>query len=1198
MSVQILSVGSKFRGYTVVRSLGMGGMGAVYLVRSANGAEYALKVMLPDAGEAGLAWRRRFKREANFAMTVRHKNLVAVHEAGDDEETGFCYILMDYMPGGSLSERIANEGRLGIRDAVEIAIRIASVLEVAHSVGVIHRDIKPDNIMFDAEGNPRLADLGIAKFNRGENTSMTMKGAMIGTPAYMSPEQMINSHEVDERADIYSLGVVLYEMLAGTRPRANSTAVELIAKAIQGESLPDIRSIRPEISIALSYVISLMTAVKPAQRVASAFEVVRLLCDVAADSGKNGALAKTDGNAANASLDANGLFPQGIRFRGYVVEKLIGKGAMGAVYLVKHEMLNQKYALKVLSKDVAVRQPEYVERFLREARIASQIRHPNLVAVHDVGYDETHDVYYLVMDYVSGSNLRCAIALGGVMDHHEAVGIVACVASALVAGAGLGIVHRDLKPENILLDDKGNVKLVDLGVAKAVGADSLRTMANTVFGTPNYISPEQAIDSSSVDARADIYSLGVILFELLAGKHPYGDGEMSTALKFLLSRETIPDVSRINPKVPSKLAAIVGLMCEKNPDKRISSCAELLKMLRGIGYDVPEASPVVSTADVAEENASVNINEILNRPANNTLSFETKDEEITSFVENLKRRKRRKKIAKNAIVAAVVCAIMCSLGYIFSIFSGDGANPRAVGAATHNGDAPPPVASNLVSQVFKPCAALRKFDPDYDASLRRAKRSGKPVFCLFTGSDWCGFCISLAKDVLARDEFVALATNVYELVVLDFPHDQNSQTEIQRQRYRSLRQRFAPGCGYPTIVLISPDERVLFVNRGYSKSESPEKWFAEFTTAAKKPLEAKSQPLPTAMIPPGSKIVYLDEIARNAKCVDIPEGVERIAKKLGGHYPGTAVETIKIPSSVRHISSHAIVGFWHHLRKIEVASGSPYVVTNGCLVDTRDSSLVFALSGSARIVVPESVKLILDYAFEGNDALEVRLPDGLEKVGDDAFTHCSSLERINIPSTVKRIGSGAFNFCGKLRDVSVSSANKRYRVVNGFLIDGEMDRLLRAWGSDDVMEIPDGVRIIGGYAFTSMESLEVVKIPSSVEIVERSAFGWCRNLMKIMIPREELRSQIVEEIRDYSSPYGNKGERKTRIGVNGSPKLLPSQIIVYGSASVKTNVVEKHNISKKTNYKPCMGLSSSILFPSIHGGRPSLFGGTVPIASP
>ena len=183
-----------------------------------------------------------------------------------------------------------------------------------------------------------------------------------------------------------------------------------------------------------------------------------------------------------------------------------------------------------------------------------------------------------------------------------------------------------------------------------------------------------------------------------------------------------------------------------------------------------------------------------------------------------------------------------------------------------------------------PCAALRKFDPDYDAVLRRAKRSGKPVFCLFTGSDWCGDCISLAREVLAKDEFVALATNVYELVVMDFPHDQNSQTEIQRQRYRSLRQRFAPGCGYPTIALISPDERVLFVNRGYSKSESPEKWFAEFTAAAKKPLEAKSQPPPAAVIPPGSKMVYLDEIARNTKFVDIPEGVERISRRCTGGY--------------------------------------------------------------------------------------------------------------------------------------------------------------------------------------------------------------------------------------------------------------------------------------------------------------------------
>ena len=277
-----LQTGEKLGDYTIVRLLGNGGMGAVYLVHDEKGLPFAAKVVkLPD-DDARREWRRRFVKEAGFAMTVHHKNLVAVHDTGEVEATGLCYIIMDYMPGGTLSDLLKRKGRLGVREAVDIAIAIASVLEVAHGVGAVHRDIKPDNILFDADGTPKLTDMGIAKFG-GDNgaTTVTATGVIVGTPAYMSPEQMMNSHSVDARADIYSLGLVLYEMLTGMRPHADSTVVELIAKAIKGEELPDIRTIRPEVSVALSYVLSLMVAVKPEERIASAMEAAKMLYDAA-----------------------------------------------------------------------------------------------------------------------------------------------------------------------------------------------------------------------------------------------------------------------------------------------------------------------------------------------------------------------------------------------------------------------------------------------------------------------------------------------------------------------------------------------------------------------------------------------------------------------------------------------------------------------------------------------------------------------------------------------------------------------------------------------------------------------------------------------------------------------------------------------------------------------------------------------------
>ena len=181
----------------------------------------------------------------------------------------------------------------------------------------------------------------------------------------------------------------------------------------------------------------------------------------------------TDATVENEPVE---MFKPGDRFRGYIVERLLGKGGLGSVYLVRHEMLDTLYALKVLDPAMVAANPEYVRRFLREARIATRIRHPNLVAVHDCGLDEARNAYYLVMDYVTGGDLRQALAFSGRLDFEQAIGIVAQVARALEAAQKYQVVHRDIKPENIMIQPDGVVKFVDLGIAKATDlGESLHT---------------------------------------------------------------------------------------------------------------------------------------------------------------------------------------------------------------------------------------------------------------------------------------------------------------------------------------------------------------------------------------------------------------------------------------------------------------------------------------------------------------------------------------------------------------------------------------------------------------------------------------------------------------------------------------------------------------------------------------------------
>ena len=276
----MLKRGDAFGNYRVVSSLGQGGMGSVYLLENASGARVAAKILDPAMAGDHEA-RKRFVREAELALGVKHPNLVETYDVGEDPDTGLCYILMEYVPGGSLADRLA-AGPLPIDEAIRITSEIASVLELAREKGIVHRDIKPANIMFGADGAAKLADLGIARNAAAgaETTKVTQTGMMMGTPAYMAPEQMFDAHNVDSRADIYSLGIVFYEMLTGVRPNKDDTVVELMAKAVKGERLPDVRKMRPEVSASIAKLISLMCETKADRRVQTAAEVTAAIMQI------------------------------------------------------------------------------------------------------------------------------------------------------------------------------------------------------------------------------------------------------------------------------------------------------------------------------------------------------------------------------------------------------------------------------------------------------------------------------------------------------------------------------------------------------------------------------------------------------------------------------------------------------------------------------------------------------------------------------------------------------------------------------------------------------------------------------------------------------------------------------------------------------------------------------------------------------
>ena len=288
----LLKPGGKFGDYTVVRLLGAGGMGAVYLIRGdSSGNEFAVKILDPEMEKSDPEFKQRFIFEAELAMSIRHENLIEVFDVGRDPETGYGYILMEYVPGGTVRDRLTKWGALSVEEASDIVSRVARALAAVAAHHVVHRDVKPDNIMFTADGvTPKLADLGIARLanEKTRHTAITENGFIIGSPAYMSPEQMENAHLADIRSDIHALGVTFWEMLAGRRPYEGEDALAIVARAMKGEPIPDVRRFRSDVPAGIAALIARMTRPNVEERIQTPDEVADELDRLLATGGGSG----------------------------------------------------------------------------------------------------------------------------------------------------------------------------------------------------------------------------------------------------------------------------------------------------------------------------------------------------------------------------------------------------------------------------------------------------------------------------------------------------------------------------------------------------------------------------------------------------------------------------------------------------------------------------------------------------------------------------------------------------------------------------------------------------------------------------------------------------------------------------------------------------------------------------------------------
>jgi eukaryotic-like serine/threonine-protein kinase len=305
-----------------------------------------------------------------------------------------------------------------------------------------------------------------------------------------------------------------------------------------------------------------------------------------ADDVSAGALLREVAHIEDTALPARYLVQPGDVLGPYRIVKKLGRGANGVVYEAEDRYLLRVVALKVLALS-RVTGDERHRRFLREARAASAVMHPNVAAVYAVGHDS--GLEYLAMEYVAGTTLRELMQRrGDPFEIADAMQIGIAIASGVGSAHELGIVHRDLKPENVMIADTGTVKVLDFGLAKLfIPPTSARdellvsshssTVDGRVLGTPAYMSPEQS-KGHPVDARSDVFALGVVLYELLTGSRPFR-GETAVELFIAIDRDEPLPPSSVNPQVPPSLEAIVLRCLCKSPGERFASCREVADTL-------------------------------------------------------------------------------------------------------------------------------------------------------------------------------------------------------------------------------------------------------------------------------------------------------------------------------------------------------------------------------------------------------------------------------------------------------------------------------------------------------------------------------------------------------------------------------------------------------------------------------------------
>jgi serine/threonine-protein kinase len=573
-------VGKRLSDCVVLERVGQGAMSVVYKARQDITERLVALKMLRVQLCCDPSNVKRFQREARALSRLHHANLLNVYTVGV-ANTGQPFIVMDFVRGRSLGDVLQAEKRIPWPRAAKIFGDVCEAMQHAHEQGVIHRDLKPDNIMLvDDKDSVKIVDFGIVKItdeSQRLSQKLTAKGEVWGSPVYMSPEQC-QGRELDPRTDIYSMGTVMFECLTGRQLFNAKNFTDLVMKQLTEE--PEaMEKVAPGVEVPLWFETAVRKALAkdPAKRFQSMTELRDALKAPNAHAAADAANLLAPDRTGSQIEDFIGLTLTG----GYRITEFIGQGGMSLVFKAEQTGTDRVVAVKVLKAELAL-EDSYVKRFEREAKSLARLSHPGLVSIYDIGKTEQGQPY-MVIEYLQGTTLHDWIIDYGKMSVQQALPVFIEVCDVMNYAHKQGIIHRDIKPHNIMLVRQGRrenvVKVVDFGIVKLdeniVSVSQKLTASGEICGSPMYMSPEQILDDP-LDSRTDIYSFGIVMYEMLSGRPLFGGSKITEVMNKHVNLKPQP-LTVVSPDslIPDRLDLAVRRCLEKSREKRFQTMGDL-----------------------------------------------------------------------------------------------------------------------------------------------------------------------------------------------------------------------------------------------------------------------------------------------------------------------------------------------------------------------------------------------------------------------------------------------------------------------------------------------------------------------------------------------------------------------------------------------------------------------------------------------